>query len=417
MSRRGFVGLVLLTAPAAVLAACTASPSPAPTTSSPTGGGGTTGAPSAPGPRPEVVRSFGPNGTHWPAHTPWLGDENVAVTEVDCDWEAISEAIAAVTPEQAAAGVHIKIRPGTLPGGGSSSGSAGVLADIGSADWAQNVLVSPLEGRGSVTIDDEARLVGVHGVTFARLDGVVILMTNCTRSAWAHSKMTYGFRMAASYGETTRECGAYEIVMADAKADIVDPFGYASGEGSLITDCVWEGCYGAPVFRPSGADDHVDSLQMYGTGSYRGLTLRDTAVFGSLNCALQLGGVADDDPYKGSSPFATLDHTLLTSQATAIQVRYPTPDGADTPKMAQAINGIGEPQHLYANDSLIFGSMHRSSWAVVSNCKVSSEGALENNAIQDGKWTYDADMADWGAEEFDELAPIPTDEYLASVWT
>ncbi|HYJ51317.1 MAG TPA: hypothetical protein VEX12_15485 [Microbacterium sp.] len=415
-SRRGFLGLTLLTVPV-VLASC-AAPDAAPSATSPA-------EPSAPSPtetpaptgsaRPEVVRSYGPNGTHWPAHTPWIGDTATAVVEVPCDWAAIGAALAAVTPAQAAAGLRISVAPGTLTGEGTSSGSTPMLKELGSADWAQNVLVAPRDGRGTVTITGSARLLDVYGVTFARIDADDLLLTNCSRTAWAQAKMTTGLRMTSSYGATTRECGAYEIVMADAKADISDPLGYAAGEGCIIIDCVWEGCYSAPVFRPSGASDHVDTLQMYGKGWYRGLTVRDTTVFGSLNCALQIGGSPEDDPNRGT-PFLTVDHSILTSQQTAIEVRYPRPENADTPELAQAINGIGEPGQLYANDSYIFGSMYRSSWAQVENTKVSSEGVEEKNPVANGAWDYDPEMASWGGKQFDELTPLPTDEYLASIW-
>ncbi|MGC5225247.1 hypothetical protein ACPW96_21985 [Micromonospora sp. DT81.3] len=419
LNRRGFLGLTLLALPA-FLASCAAprsepsvSASPSPPSSTPASS--TPETPPRASARPELSRSYGPNGTHWPGHTPWIGDAEIVIVEVSCAWAAIGDALAAVTAEQAAAGLRISVAPGTLTGEGASSGSAAMLEKLGSADWAQNILVSPRDGWGTVTISGPARLRDVHGVTFARIDGDDILLTNCTRTAWAHAKMSKGLRMASSYGATTRECGAYEIVMAGAKADIADPLGYAAGEGCVLTDCVWEGCYSAPVFRPTGATDHVDTLQMYGTGWYRGLTVRDSTVFGSLNCALQIGGSRDDDPNRGT-PFLTLDHSILTSQATAIEVRYPLPDNADTPKLGQAINGIGEPGQLYANDSYIFGSMYRSSWAQVHNTKVSYEDALERNPIADGVWDYDPEMSSWRSKEFDELSPAPTDEYLALVW-
>ena len=155
--------------------------------------------------RPAVERSFGPNGTHWPAHTPWIGAAAAHTVDVDCTWAAIAAAIQAVTTEQAGAGVHIRVRPGTLPGNGSSSGSTPVLRGMGDATWGQNVLVSPLEGWGSVTISAPARLRDVHGVTFARINGDRMLLTNGTRSAWAQSRFATGFSIASSYNTVTEE--------------------------------------------------------------------------------------------------------------------------------------------------------------------------------------------------------------------
>jgi hypothetical protein len=405
--------------PVGAIAACAPAES-APTigntpSTAPTEAAGSMAALSRAAHRPALVRSYGPNGTHWPDHTPWIGDTSVKVVEVACSWTAIAVAIDAVTSAQASAGVHITVRPGTLPGFGASSGSKNVLQGIGSTRWKRNVLVSPRDGWGTVRISDPARIRDVAGVTFARIDGNEILLTNCTRTAWVHSKMSRGLRMTSSYGATTTQCGAYEIVMADSKADITDPLGYAAGEGCVLTDCVWEGCYSAPVFRPSGASDHVDTIQMYGTGWYRGLTIRDTTFFGSLNCALQIGGARPDDPHLGT-PFLTLDHSIITSQATAIRARYPVPPGADAPSIAQALNGIGEPGQLHAADSLIFGSMYKSSWGTVRNTKVSYDRAVVNNSVADGSWTYDAGMDNWGTAEFDVLTPAPTDAFLAGIW-
>lgn len=431
--RRGFLRLALATVPGAAAGYCavttptpTLTPSPTPTASPTLSPTATASPPAAPalapapaalttGPRPALVRSFGPNGTHWPSHTPWLGDSAVKTIQVDCSWTAIRTAILSITPAMASAGVHIKVRAGSLPGLGSSSGSRAVLQDVGTAAGTRNVLVSPLQGRGTVRIVGAARLLNVKGVTFARIDGESVLLTNCTRTAWAHAKMTTGFRMTSSWGATTRQCGAYEVVMPNAKADISDPLGYAAGPDSLITDCVWEGCYSAPIFRPAGASDHIDTLQMFGNGSYRGLTVRDTTLFGSLNCALQIGSVRDDDPYRGTR-FLTVDHSILTGQPTAIKVRYPRPANTEAPKLGQAINGVGEPGQLFAKDSYMFGSLYRSSWGQVQNTRVAYSNALSNNPVASGAWTYDPALTSWGAAEFNRLTPIPTDQFLASIW-
>ncbi|MEV4687278.1 hypothetical protein [Microbacterium sp. LWH3-1.2] len=362
--------------------------------------------------RPAVVRSFGPNGTHWPAHTPWIGAAAAHTVDVDCTWAAIGAAIRAVTAEQAAAGVHIRVRPGTLPGNGSSSGSTPVLRGMGNANWGQNVLISPLEGWGSVTISAPARLRDVHGVTFARINGDRMLLTNGTRSAWAQSRFTTGFSIASSYNAVTENCGAYEIVVLDPRTGIADPLGYAAGAGSTLDKSVFEGCYVAPVFRPVGATDHLDTLQMYGSGWYRGLTVRDSTFFGSRNCALQIGGSPASDPRKGT-PFVTVDHSVLTSQATAVRVRYSQPDGTEPPTINQAINGSGEPGQLHAYDSYVFGSIYESTWGTVRNTRVSSTGRPAN----DGAFTADLSLEQWGAAEFDELTPAPTDAYLAQIWS
>ncbi len=362
--------------------------------------------------RPAVVRSFGPNGTHWPAHTPWIGAVAPYTVDVDCTWAAIGAAIRAVTAEQAAAGVHIRVRPGTLPGSGSSTSSTPMLRDLGDPNWGQNVLVSPLDGWGSVTISAAARLRDVRGVTFARINGERMLLTNGARSAWAQSRFTAGFSMASSYNTVTEGCGAYEIVVLDARSGTADPLGYAAGEGCTLDKSVFEGCYVAPVFRPVGATDHLDTLQMYGSGWYRGLTVRDSTLFGSRNCGLQIGGSAASDSRAGT-PFVMIDHSVITSQATAVRVRYPQPEGTEPPTINQAINGGGEAGQLHAYDSYIFGSIYRSTWGTVRNTLASSTVRSAN----DGAFTADPSLEQWGAAKFDELTPEPTDAYLALIWS
>lgn len=379
------------------------------------GTGASTSSTGVAGAAPSTVRSYGPNGTHWPANTPWFDASFGKVIDVACTWDAISKAIASVTDAQIVAGVHIRVAPGTLPGFGSSSGSKAPLQSVGRGTASKNILVSPKNGWGTVTIADDVRIKGVKGVTFARINGRSVLLTDCSRTNWAHSKVSVNFRMTASSG-IVRDCNAYEVVMADAKVDISDPLGFAAGSNSMITDSVWEGCYCAPVFRPDGASDHIDTLQMYGNGAYRGLTIRDSTLFGALNSALQLGGPKPDDPELGS-PFLTLDHSILTAQVIAIQVRYPLPAGAYAPKLGQAINGSGEANQLFAKDSYVFGSMYNTQWGSVQNSFTAYNKAPTNNKAVSGAWVYDPAMMTVAARWFDDRTPTPTDDYLASIWS
>ncbi|WP_164863477.1 hypothetical protein [Agromyces sp. LHK192] len=359
------------------------------------------------------VPSYGPNGTHWPAHTPRVGTAAVVV-DVDCTWKAIGAAIAAAKPADVARGLHLRVRPGTLPGYGAAAGSTPVLQNLGDVAWAKNILVSPRDGWGTVTLPESIRLNGVRGVTFARLTARFILLTDCARTAVAQTKVQNGLRMTASKTSVTR-CDAYEVVMPDARIDTADPFGYATGEGGSIADCTWEGCYIAPVFRPAGGDQHLDALQMYGRGYTRGLTVRDSVVFGGLNCALQLGGPHPKDPNLGT-PYFTLDHSIAAAQAFAVRARYPVPAGADQARLAQAINGSGEPGQMFAYDSLVFGSLYDTKWGAVERSSTSYLNARTKNASSSGGWTVDPSLSNWGAAEFDAVAPRPTDAYLAKIW-
>lgn len=359
--------------------------------------------------------AYGPDGSHWPANTPEIGSNFGKVLDVPCDWTSIGKAIASVSDADIDKGVHIRVAPGTLPGFGASSGSQGVLKNFGRGTASKNILVSPKDGWGTVAIADSSRFINVKGVTFARINARFVLLTDCTRTNWAQSKVSYGFRMTSSNG-ITRQCNAYEVVMADAKIDINDPFGYAAGTGSMITESLWEGCYCAPVFRPSGAKDHIDSLQMYGNGAYRGLTIRDSTIFGALNSAMQLGGPKSQDPDLGT-PFFTVEHSILTAQIFAMRVRYPAPEGAYQPTIGQAINGSGESGQLFARDSYVFGSLYNTKWGAVENSFSSYSKAPTNNTSLVGAWQYDPQMSTFGASWFDERSPIPTDDYLAGIWS
>ncbi len=224
-----------------------------------------------------------------------------------------------------------------------------VLQNVGQPGLAKNILVSPRDGWGTVDIAAGCRINNVQGVTFARLNGTFVLLTNCSYTNWAHSRVSLGFRITALDGVTVTNCNAYEVVMRDSRVDTQDAMGYAGGDNSAVINSRWEGMYCAPIFRAIGSDAHVDTLQMYGSGYYRGLTISGSVFWGSQNCALQLGGAVASDPLIGT-PFMTLENSLLMSLSTATQTRYPVLPGGQAPTLGQAINGGGESWQLSASD-------------------------------------------------------------------
>lgn len=356
---------------------------------------------------PSRRASYGPNGTHWPANTPKSGFGTVI--RVACTWSAIGRAIAGVTASQAAGGVIIRVAGGTLPGGT-------VLQNVGNPSWTKNILVTPDKGWGTVTIRDTATFRNVRGVTFARLNGHHIRLINCTRTNWAHSKLTLGMRTYAEQGRVT-QCNAYEVVMPVSKADPTDPFSYAAAAGASLSNCVWEGCYGAAVFRPSGSSAHLDTFQMFGNGSYRGLTIRDSILFGGNNCGLQIGGSSTADPARGTD-FLILDHSMVLSQAMSVRTRYRLPAGVSSGAGSQAINGAGEPWQLSAiNSSYVLGSMHVTRWKRIANSYTSHSRAVSGNPARTGSWTYQSSLGAMAAARLNNMSPIPTDSYLRSIWT
>lgn len=354
-------------------------------------------------------RSYGPNGTHWPAHTPRTGFRRDVT--VACSWTAIASAIRAVSQAQAGDGVIIRVRPGTLRGDNARD----VLSRLGSYNFKKNILVTPRDGYGTVTMTGTVRLRDVRGITFARFIAHNVRMVDCARTAWAQTKLTYGMRFYASRSVITR-CDGYELVMPNSRVNAEDAFSYSAGSGSTLTNCLLEGCYSAPVFRPSGSSAHLDTFQMFGSGSYRGLTIRDSVFFGSNNCALQIGGYSARDPRAGSD-FLVLDHSIIMSQEMAVRTRFPRPSGG-TGNGSQAINGGGEPGQLSAiNGTYVLGSMYTTQWKRVSGSYTSNQPSVRNNRAASGQWTYQSDLGQMTSRRLTSMAPVPTDAYLRSIWT
>jgi hypothetical protein len=360
---------------------------------------------------PEDVdgKPFGPDGTHWPNHTPKPGRARTTV-EVDCRWDRIAEALAQVQPTESAAGLELVVKPGVLEG----QTGRDVLAHLGSTEWSRNVLVTPRDGWGSVTMTGDTRLRAVHGVTFARFTADAVGLADCSRTALAQSKLNQGLRIYAEAGDV-RDCSVYEAVVPAMKVEEKDPFAYAAAAGATLADSIWEGCYGAPVYRPMGSKAHLDTFQMFGAGFYRGLTLRDTVLFGAHNSALQLGGVHHQDPGRGT-PFVTLDHSLLIAQTAADTSRYPAPEGAELPPRDQVINGAGEPGELHATRSVVIGTLYTTQWGKVSRSYTSNERVVEGNRARRGGWRYDPELNGPSAQFIDRLSPKCDDKYLASIW-
>lgn len=354
-------------------------------------------------------RPLGPDGTHWPDDTPRPSSE-LPTIEVDCRWDGIAAALARVDAAQAAAGLQIVVKPGTL----SDNRGRVLLEDVGSTDWERKVLVTPRDGWGSVTMVGQTRLRAVHGVTFARFNADFVGLIDCSQTNWAQSRLSQGLGVYSERSDTA-QCNIYEAVMPSMKVDVQDPFAYVAAEGTSLSDSTWSGCYSAPIYRPLGSDSHLDTFQMYGKGFYRGLTLKDTVLFGSHNSGLQLGGTHANDPNL-ATPFATIDSCLLVSQLVANRTRYPAPVGAEQPPRDQVINGSGEPEQLFASNSVVLGTMYNTQWGAVSNSYTSSSRAPEVNESREGSWIYSAHLDGFPNELIDALSMNPSDEFLAAIW-
>lgn len=359
--------------------------------------------PGEPGSEPERAASFGPNGTHWPSliPTPFMYDSTIPhIVDVAASWTAIRTAIAAVTPEQAAAGVLIRVAPGTLTGNGAGAGNTPVLENLGSSSWTQRITVAPRDGYGTVSITGGARIKNVRGVAFAGLVADQIKLEGCDRSALAWTKVT---RWLAGYGiagQTTSLVEFSEVVVPDSAVVDGDASDFYSVSTGPIDGWRFDGIYIAPHFyNPATTPKpHTDSLQFAGSAAYSNMTIRDAAIFASNNCALQTGDING----------LTLDHSYIVGGAAA-RSRYPFLSGGATAGGTAAFNGSGT--NFVAIDSVFIGGMGAGSWSSVTNTRTSYAYQASQQPAS-GAWTVDTTLSATNPT----MPPMPNDTYLNSIW-
>jgi hypothetical protein len=331
--------------------------------------------------------------------------------EVPATWLDIQSALASITPAQADAGARVLVRPGTLPGFGAASGSTPVLSAIARRSTKYNIVVAPRDGWGTVAVAGAHRMAGVKGVTFLRINADYVRFTDSSYSVWSQSKVSLGGMIVAS-GENVEYCDFHEVVMPHVRTDSAnDPFGYAAGDGVWINHSTWSNMYIAPVFRPTGNSNHLDTIQMYGTGAYRGLHIKDSVIWGSQNCSLQLGGTGAGDPNAGT-PFLTVTNSYVASQRDWVDAGIgAVPAGAYVPLGRQVINGNGEPGQLHFRDSVVIGTIYTNTTTKYGNVVGTVTSDTTPPPVTSGAWLVDANLM-----QNTPIPPSPSDAYLASIW-
>ncbi len=364
---------------------------------------------------PTTVRSFGPNGTHWPTRTPFMYDESVASIEVEANWQAIETAIGNVTKAQADAGFRILVKPGTLVGQGKNPSSGGeAVANVGSADWNKRVVVAPRDGFGTVTWIGGTRIHKVFNVAFAGfiIEGGLKATGNSESAfAWTLSRDgQHGFY--GTSGQTTTDMEIVEFVVPDSQGVSDDTADIYSGGGTL-TNVKVIGSYLAPrfwLYKDCGTDcPHTDTLQYAkgSGGSYSDMYIIDSALFASNNATVQTGNIDK----------LVIDHSYLIGGESSRR-RYNWLPGASSEGYQQVFNGSGKNFEAY--DSIIIGTMGINStdaqypWKHVSNTKTNSVSARYVPAT--GAWTVDPTLTSWGATQHDLYAPRPTESSLLAMW-
>ncbi|MDF2923656.1 MAG: hypothetical protein K0R57_2570 [Paenibacillaceae bacterium] len=355
------------------------------------------------GSAPERTASYGPNGTHWPSliPTPYMYDSTIPhIIDVSCSWTAIRSAIAAVTPGQAAAGVLIRIAPGTLTGNGVGAGNTPVLQDLGSSSWAQRITVAPRDGYGTVVLSGGIRIKNVRGVAFAGFVADKIKLEGCDSSALAWTKVTDWLAGYGLAGQTTSKLEFSEVVMPDSAVVDGDAADFYSATNGPIANWRFDGIYIAPHFyNPATTPKpHTDSMQFAGSAAYSNMTIRDAAIFSSNNCAIQTGSLNG----------LTIDHSYIVGGSVA-RSRYPFLPGGSTEAGTAAFNGGGT--NFVAVDSVFIGGMGSQSWSSVANTRTSYVYQASQQPAS-GSWTVDPGLSSTNPA----MPPMPTDAYLNSIW-
>lgn len=227
--------------------------------------------------RESAVSEMGPDGTHWPSHTPrYTAPATTRIETLGDLNDALSEA---------QSGDIIEISPHTW--------HEDLTISAGNRKWAKNVLVRPRLGRRqSVTVEGQIVHDAPH-VTIAgfQLNDTWRAKSDAERSAYA--RIVVGANVAGAIWDT-RDFGIYEMVAPD--------YGFsgdriqikAHGDSSNVNTTI-SGVWLKGKFRRIGAGDHADTVQTFslGSGAVVGMKLVDSVLWTSADKTLQGGDLRD----------------------------------------------------------------------------------------------------------------------------
>lgn len=407
--RRALLGGSLAVAAAGVLTACAGTPraeNPSPTsgtespspTPSPTSGWKSTSS------RPPPAVSFGPNGTHYPADLPWLGEAAALELTAECDWSDIARVINGLDAAAVEAGVIIRVKPGTLPGGGAGSSSPPVLAGAGDPEWARNVLICPLEGFASVTIDaagmrwDQCSRLSLFGMVSAG----TFVMTQCAQIQVGWSRFN-----GLSITRGASGVSLFELVLGFRQSED-DTVGIRPTEQFEMIDLARYGCVFGPSVKPADSGAHCDTIQLEGTGSGAFGPFRsvDCVDYGSSNAAELL---------HTQVLLAEYGHCLILGGQLPWQV-YPLRPG-DYEGNPNAF--AGGCQDVRLTDCVVVGAVGKMGFTQVQNSTLSYEPVDKQQPRDVGSWTVDVSSDAWDRATIMSLQAIPDYEIptLRALWS
>ncbi|MFZ1249862.1 MAG: Ig domain-containing protein [Candidatus Microsaccharimonas sp.] len=382
---------------------------------------------------PTRVESYGPNGSHYPERTKWVGDTSgwASSVEVAASWSAIGTAITNATNNFPNGDCLIKVQPGTLPGNGAGSTSNPVLQNIGSRTRARRIVVAPRDGIWSVIFSGSPAFNNVNGVAFigfqllergealaraptAGPGGQSVNIRNTADFAWAWSKVnTINISSNSTINGITVTGGIElcEVVRPTSIADDADSWAIRNAEGRTyaVDGVKLRGCYVAPTQRIDPGV-HCDTLQLSAGLYHDHIEFEDTVIWGSTNAAVI--GSGNGNEADGGSRYGELDHSMLVGTNRTLY-RYPKIEGAGTINQPVGFNAEA-PLWTAINQTYLFGK-NMPVWATVSNSYGTNSPAYPTTTVS-GSWTIDSSLAP-NAAWFDARVPKPTDSYLESIWS
>jgi hypothetical protein len=346
--------------------------------------------------------TFGPDGSHWPSRTPRPTDTFVKTIECDCTWAAIGNAITSLKDVAKNDNVRILVRPGRLAGNGAGSSARPVLERIGQLGRGRRILVMPRDGSRSITFDASIRLDRVSGVSFVGFwtFPYSLVLTGASDFSWAWSKGR-AFNVSTNELAAVSDVEFVECVTPESQLTESDAWATRTA-GSTVTNLSIVGCYIASMYKPAGSAAHLDTVQLSGTHALKNVVVDDSVIFASTNA-----GFIPTELASG----VRFEHSLVVAGATMLK-RYPLPAGAKMSTVyPQAANGSGTNGVLSARDSIMIGSVP-GVWAAVENSFTPAAKTYANS----GGWTYDPTLSEVSSAWLDSRTPMPTDEYLRTVW-
>jgi hypothetical protein len=353
--------------------------------------------------RPSNLPSYGPNGTHYPADLPWIGEKAATDIEVQCSWQAISQAIESLTAKQVADGAVIRVRPGTLVGAGAGSRRTPVLSGVGKAAWTRSVVVCPRDGYGSVQVLEQGfRIDNCSRLALFGFKGgdVEFYATNC-------SYVTVGWSQwsGLSFTQSGSNIALYEIVLGFRRSP-TDTFSVRPTPGNAMTDLSRYGCAFGPSVKAVGDGSHCDTSQLErtGAGDFGPYTSTDCVDFGSSNSVVLV---------QDALSMAQFNHCLLLGAQLPWQI-YPLQAG-DYQGNPNAFAGGGRDVRLY--DSVVAGPVGRMGFTHVVNTTLSYRPVAIQEPSVEGSWSVDESIATWTASDIEQtVGGAVTPAALTSHW-